>query len=47
VLLRPGSHDVEFAFESPVVRTGLALSGASLLAFLALCIPWTRLRRYV
>lgn len=46
VLLRPGKHDVEFTFESPVVRAGLALSGVSLLAFLALCVPWAGLRRY-
>jgi hypothetical protein len=45
VLLPPGKHDIEFAFESPVVRAGLALSGISLLAFLALCIPWTGRRR--
>ena len=43
VLLTPGEHQVDFAFESRTVRAGLAFSGVSSLVVLALCVPtWSR-----
>ncbi len=39
LLLNPGGHKVEFVFESPTVRAGLALSAVSFLVLLGLCVP--------
>ena len=46
VLLEPGEHAVEFAFESLTIRAGLAISAVSLLVLLYLCFAtWKRTRR--
>lgn len=43
VVLGPGEHRVEFVFESPTLRAGLALSAAALVVLVALC-AWPRRR---